>query len=151
EAARIAIQSPLLETSINGAHGVIINITGSLDIGLDEVETAAEMVREAAHEDANIIFGAAFDPSLEDEIRVTVIATGFEGKSTPLPEKKKEAPAVKPVEVPADNAAEESNPFSKFADDFDDANTDSDEEKRVESSSDDDDFDAIMRMFQNRG
>lgn len=78
EAARMAVQSPLLETSINGAKGVLINITGSPDIGLEEVESAATLVQKAAHRDANIIFGAAFDESLEDEIRVTVIATGFE-------------------------------------------------------------------------
>jgi len=78
EAARMAISSPLLETSINGAHGVLINVTGSMDIGLEEVETAANLVQEAAHPDANIIFGAAFDETLEDEIRVTVIATGFD-------------------------------------------------------------------------
>ncbi|MCF2596672.1 cell division protein FtsZ [Pseudoflavonifractor phocaeensis] len=86
EAARMAISSPLLETSINGARGVLINVTGSMDIGLEEVETAANLVQEAAHPDANIIFGAAFDESLEDEIRVTVIATGFE-----------EAPAAAPA------------------------------------------------------
>ena len=74
----MAISSPLLETSINGAKGVLINVTGSMDIGLEEVETAANLVQEAAHPEANIIFGAAFDESLEDEIRVTVIATGFD-------------------------------------------------------------------------
>ena len=84
EAARMAISSPLLETSINGAHGVLINVTGSMDIGLEEVETAANLVQEAAHPDANIIFGAAFDEELEDEIRVTVIATGFEEKTAEL-------------------------------------------------------------------
>ena len=78
EAAKMAISSPLLETSINGAKGVLINVTGSMDIGLEEVETAANLVQEAAHEEANIIFGAAFDDTLDDEIRVTVIATGFE-------------------------------------------------------------------------
>ena len=78
EAAKMAISSPLLETSINGAKGVLINVTGSMDIGLEEVETAANLVQEAAHPDANIIFGAAFDETLEDEIRVTVIATGFD-------------------------------------------------------------------------
>ena len=78
EAAKMAISSPLLETSINGAKGVLINVTGSMDIGLEEVETAANLVQEAAHPEANIIFGAAFDESLEDEIRVTVIATGFD-------------------------------------------------------------------------
>ena len=78
EAARMAVASPLMETSINGAHGVLINITGSEDMDLDDVETAASLVQEAAHPDANIIFGATFDDSLDDEIRVTVIATGFE-------------------------------------------------------------------------
>ncbi len=77
EAARMAISSPLLETSINGATGVLVNVTGSLDVGLEEVETAAGLVLEAAHPDVNLIFGATFDESLEDEIRVTVIATGF--------------------------------------------------------------------------
>ena len=78
EAARMAVSSPLLETSINGARGVLINITGSDDMGLEDVEAAANLVQEAAHPDANIIFGTTFDNSLEDQIRVTVIATGFE-------------------------------------------------------------------------
>lgn len=73
----MAISSPLLETSINGAHGVLINVTGSMDIGLEEVEQAASLVQDAVHPDAVTIFGATFDESLEDEIRVTVIATGF--------------------------------------------------------------------------
>ncbi len=81
EAARMAVASPLMETSINGAHGVLINITGSEDMDLEDVETAASLVQEAAHPDANIIFGASFDDSLDDEIRVTVIATGFEDGS----------------------------------------------------------------------
>ena len=75
----------MLETSINGAKGVLVNVTGSMDIGLDEVEQAATLVQQAAHPDANIIFGATFDEAMEDEIRVTVIATGFDestGKST---------------------------------------------------------------------
>ena len=83
EAARMAVASPLMETSINGARGVLINITGSEDMDLDDVETAANLVQEAAHPEANIIFGASFDDSLEDEIRVTVIATGFEDNSVP--------------------------------------------------------------------
>ena len=78
DAARMAVSSPLMETSINGARGVLINITGSEDMDLEDVETAANLVQEAAHPDANIIFGANFDASLQDEIRVTVIATGFE-------------------------------------------------------------------------
>ena len=77
EAARMAISSPLLETSIQGAKGVLINVTGSMDIGLEEVEQAATLVQEAVHPDALTIFGATFDESLDDEIRVTVIATGF--------------------------------------------------------------------------
>ncbi len=77
EAARMAISSPLLETSIEGARGVLINITGSTDIGLEEVEQAATLVQQAVHPDALTIFGATFDESLDDEIRVTVIATGF--------------------------------------------------------------------------
>ena len=81
EAARMAVASPLMETSINGARGVLINITGSADMDLEDVETAASLVQEAAHPEANIIFGATFDDTLEDEIRVTVIATGFENAS----------------------------------------------------------------------
>ncbi|MCI8437205.1 MAG: cell division protein FtsZ [Lawsonibacter sp.] len=96
EAAKMAISSPLLETSINGARGVLINVTGSMDIGLEEVETAANLVQEAAYPDANIIFGAAFDETLEDEIRVTVIATGFEENQTvPFPNQV-ETPAPAP-------------------------------------------------------
>ena len=87
EAAKMAISSPLLETSINGAHGVLVNVTGSMDIGLEEVETAANLVQQAAHPDALIMFGAAFDEELEDEIRVTVISTGFEeGKNGGMPQ-----------------------------------------------------------------
>ncbi|MDR1670016.1 MAG: cell division protein FtsZ [Oscillospiraceae bacterium] len=78
EASRQAIQSPLLETTINGAKGVIINITGDADLALDDVELAANMVKSAVHHDANIIFGAAIDESMDDEIRVIVIATGFD-------------------------------------------------------------------------
>lgn len=77
-AAMAAISSPLLETSIAGARGVLVSITASPDIGLDEVDLASTMISEESHPDANIIWGAAFDPSLEDEMRVTIIATGFE-------------------------------------------------------------------------
>ena len=77
EAACMAISSPLLETSINGARGVLINVTGSMDMGLEEVEQAASLVQDAVHPDALTIFGATFDEELDDEMRVTVIATGF--------------------------------------------------------------------------
>ena len=78
DAANAAISSPLLETSISGARGVIINITSSPDIGLDDVERAATLITNSAHPDANIIWGAAFDESMKDEMCITVIATGFE-------------------------------------------------------------------------
>lgn len=83
-AANMAISSPLLETAINGAKGVIINITSSPDIGLDEIEIASSMIAEQADPEANIIWGAAFDESMEDEISVTVIATGFESAKNPI-------------------------------------------------------------------
>ena len=86
EAAKMAVSSPLLETSINGAKGVLINVTGSVDIGLEEVETAADLVQQAAHPEANIIFGATFDENLEDELRVTVIATGFDETPHSMPD-----------------------------------------------------------------
>ena len=73
-----AVASPLLETSINGATGVLINVTGSQDLSLDDVETASNIVMEAANPEANIIFGATFSEDFEDEMRVTVIATGFD-------------------------------------------------------------------------
>ena len=78
DAAKQAIQSPLLETSIEGARGVIINITGGPDLGLQEANTAAELVQRSVDPEANIIFGVVTDESLGDEIQITVIATGFE-------------------------------------------------------------------------
>ena len=80
QAALAAVASPLLETSINGATGVLVNVTGSSELTLDDVETAAGIVQEAANPEANIIFGATWDETFEDEMRVTVIATGFEQK-----------------------------------------------------------------------
>ena len=77
EAAKMAVASPLMETSINGAHGVLINVTGSEDMGLEDVEAAANLVQEAAHPDANIIFGSSFDESLAGKIRVSIVATGI--------------------------------------------------------------------------
>ena len=97
-AAAAAISSPLLETAINGATGVLINITGSAEMTLDEVETAAGIVQEAANPEANIIFGATIDESFNDELRVTVIATGFDqtmGGSVFV--KKEEPKAAAPV------------------------------------------------------
>jgi len=79
EAAKQAISSPLLETSIAGATGVLLNITGGPDLGLLEINEAAEIVQQSADPDAQIIFGAVIDENIKDEIRITVIATGFEG------------------------------------------------------------------------
>lgn len=77
QAAKLAISSPLLETTINGAKGIIISIKSSADIGLDEVETACGIINDATNEDSNVIFGVSFDESLDDEMIITVIATSF--------------------------------------------------------------------------
>ncbi|MDP3014456.1 MAG: cell division protein FtsZ, partial [Candidatus Subteraquimicrobiales bacterium] len=80
EAAKAAISCPLLEASIEGAKGVLLNVSGGSDLGLFEVNEAAEIISDATHPEANIIFGAVIDESLEDEVRVTVIATGFDAR-----------------------------------------------------------------------
>src|SRR5690242_3121739 len=100
EAARAAVSSPLLESSIEGATGILLNVTGGSDIGLFEVNEAAQVVTSAADQNANVIFGAVIDESLRDEIRVTVIATGFGGQGRRR--RKREAP---PLERPAPAAA----------------------------------------------
>jgi cell division protein FtsZ len=82
-AAETAVSSPLLEASIEGAHGVLLSIAGGSDLGLFEVSSAANLIQGAAHEDANIIFGTVIDDALGDEVRVTVIAAGFEGGQPP--------------------------------------------------------------------
>ena len=84
DAAKQAVQSPLLETSIEGARGVIINITGGTNLGLHEVNTAAELIQRSVDPEANIIFGAVIDDSLDEDIVITVIATGFEKEEGPL-------------------------------------------------------------------
>ena len=84
EAAKMAISSPLLEESVEGATGILLNITGGSDLGLFEVNEAAEIVNQASDPSANIIFGAVIDPAMSDEVRVTVIATGFDhGRARP--------------------------------------------------------------------
>ncbi len=131
EAAKMAIASPLLETSINGAKGVLINVTGSMDIGLEEVETAANLVQEAAHPEANIIFGTTFDESLEDEIRVTLIATGFdEDQSVPFPHQREEEPA------PVQQAAPDPEPIPPVLE--------------PKSPVSDDDWDILERIFSKK-
>jgi len=108
EAAQKAISSPLLEDiSIQGARGVLINITGGPDLCLHEVNEAASMIQEEAHDDANIIFGAVIDETMTDEIRITVIATGF-GEAK---EEKKPAPA--PAQTPSTNVSSIANAAQK--------------------------------------
>ncbi|MFX0549158.1 cell division protein FtsZ [Hathewaya histolytica] len=101
EAAKQAISSPLIETSIVGATGVLLNVTGGSDLGLLEMDEACEIVREAADPDANIIFGAVIDESLNDEIKITVIATGFDT------EKMEQAKASKSENKPSETIKEE--------------------------------------------
>jgi cell division protein FtsZ len=86
EAAQKAINSPLLETSINGAKGVIMNITGGMNLSLFEVQEAADIVASASHEDLNMIFGSVINENLKDEIIITVIATGFTEQEDPRPQ-----------------------------------------------------------------
>lgn len=92
EAARMAITSPLLEASIDGARGVLMCITGSSDIGLLEINQAAEMVRGVVHPDANIIFGAVIDDTMGDQVKFTVVAAGFDGGSLPSNRARSETP-----------------------------------------------------------
>ncbi len=129
DAAQKAVASPLLdETSIDGARGILINFTGGSDLSLHEVEEAARVVQEAAHEEAHIIFGAVIDPSLQDEVRITVIATGFsERKEGDQPSRKvvdmqrpprPGAPSTKDWRrrVPADIRAEADGPTEEDLD-----------------------------------
>ena len=153
DAARMAVASPLMETSINGARGVLINITGSEDMGLEDVEAAANLVQEAAHPDANIIFGATFDPSMQDEIRVTVIATGFEDKPAdgeqPAEEKKAAAAAapinpVRPAAKPAglfSGAAEKAAAAAAVPPPL---------EEEAETEATEDPFDSIFKIFNTK-
>ena len=115
EAAQQAIRSPLLETSIDSAHGVIISITSSPDIGLDEVEEAASLITDSAAPDANIIWGASFDTNLVDEIKLTVVATGFD---TDNDTKKEETPEVTHIKSDLGvNSWFENNDKNSFNDD----------------------------------
>lgn len=141
EAAKMAISSPLLETSINGAKGVLINVTGSMDIGLEEVETAANLVQEAAHPDANIIFGAAFDESLEDEIRVTVIATGFDQVPNSVPTAPSAAGERPAVQAPSQEAGQPAGEGQSAASPV------AEPEKPKVS---DDDWDILERIFSKK-
>ena len=100
-AAEAAIKSPLLETSIEGARGVLLNITGGSSLGLLEVNEAAAIISDAVDPQANIIFGAVIDETFQDEVRVTVIATGFDGNPIPAMAQagKSESPVIEPFKV----------------------------------------------------
>ncbi len=104
DAAKAAIESPLLELSIEGAKGVLFNITGNEDLGMLELHEAAQLIQEAADPDANIIFGHVIDNRLQDEVKLTLIATGFDNASRraatkPFQMVRQEVPAVKPVKT----------------------------------------------------
>jgi len=155
-AARAAISSPLLETSIHGAHGILISITASHDVGLEEVDLASSMISREAHPDANVIWGLAFDDALDDEMRVTIIATGFDNQQEPADEApveeqeetaEPEAETVEEtVEEPeAEQAAEQEKPAEpepEHAPKYDSEGED--------SSISEDDFDTIMSIFRSK-
>ena len=144
EAAKMAISSPLLETSINGAHGVLINVTGSMDIGLEEVEQAASLVQDAVHPDAVTIFGATFDESLEDEIRVTVIATGFAENQ---PEEAQPAAVQQTAAPAAQPAAAQPAPQPAVSQQAQQLNESVDQEARAARESIDRAYEDIFRIF----
>ena len=136
DAAKMAISSPLLETSINGAKGVLINVTGSMDIGLEEVEQAATLVQQAVHPDALTIFGATFDEELDDEIRVTVIATGFESND------QQEAPAAPDAADTKQPTQDDAAAPAAAPQPLDEAEGEKAEESDVDRS-----FDEILKIF----
>jgi cell division protein FtsZ len=104
EAARTAISSPLLETSLEGATGILLNITGGPDLGLFEVNEAAEVVTGAAEANANVIFGAVIDEAMGEDVRVTAIATGFGGRGRRRRAEAPERVPAAPAPAPAFNA-----------------------------------------------
>ena len=128
DAAQMAISSPLLETTIDGAKGIIINITASSDLAFEEADTASSIIADAADPDANIFWGVVFDDSLEDEMRVTVIATGFGNENSNLTfggEAKEKASETTQTAAPAAAAP------------------------KKEAAKSDLDFDEIMKLFKN--
>ncbi len=139
DAAKMAIASPLMETSINGARGVLVNITGSEDMGLEDVESAANLVQEAAHPDANIIFGASFDNTMEDEIRVIVIATGFD-EDTPTAKAVSAATSAAKTAAPVEDAKE--NLFTNA--------TEKAAETAAPAAEEEDPFDSIFKIFNSK-
>jgi cell division protein FtsZ len=111
KAAELAVESPLLEASIEGAHGVLLSIQGGSNLGIFEINDAAQLVKEAAHPEANIIFGTVIDDTLGDEVRVTVIAAGFDGGEPSLrldavgAAQRPATPLMPPLPLPTEGAA----------------------------------------------
>ncbi|MBO4423744.1 MAG: cell division protein FtsZ [Clostridia bacterium] len=143
-AAKAAISSPLLETTITGARGIIINVTASPDIGLDDVITASTLISNETHADANVIWGANFDNELEDEMKIIVIATGFEGsiksqtqkvgQNVKKPEQPVSVQPQKPVTPVQPEPVKETKP----------------EPKEEDNGISDDEFAQIMKILQDR-
>lgn len=143
QAAERAISSPLLETSISGAMGVIINITSSPDIGLEEITIASEMIADMVHPDANIIWGTAFDESMEDEMSVTVIATGFSPEARALSADAKAAETEKKqnddLDLPLFGQANTTAPATRV-----------DSQRKAAPLDEDDSYTDIMAIFGNK-
>jgi cell division protein FtsZ len=120
-AAKAAISSPLLEAAIDGARGILLNITGPSSMGLFEMNAAAEIIHGVAHADANIIFGTVIDDEMGDEVKVTVIAAGFDRwDGSPAPSKQSKAAESKPVSTLKDLFADDAvAPLNGDDDDFD--------------------------------
>ena len=141
EAAKMAIRSPLLETSIDGAKRVIINITCSPDISLEEVEDAATMVQQAAHPDVHLIWGAAIDDSLDDEVRLSVIATGFDTDPPASPSASRAQVGAKPYSEAKEKAAENGQGEKEA-----EAHKAGEENKAEEA----DPYEMVLKLFQDR-
>ena len=139
DAARMAVASPLMETSIDGARGVLINITGSMDMGLEDVEAAANLVQAAAHPEANIIFGATFDDTMDDEIRVTVIATGFD-----------DGPVKKASDAKKEHEPEKSHGLFTAASEMAGANANKIQAQPEAQKKEEDPFDSIFKIFNSK-
>ncbi len=155
EAARSAIHSPLLETTISGAKGVLISVTVSPDIALEEIEAASALISDEAAEDATVIWGAAFDPSLEDTMKVTIIATGFENKNeVDAAFNKKAESALRPVAYgkktpatakPETKVVEQQRPVQKKP--VEPVVEEEEDKKDDDSPISEDDFNEIIKML----
>ena len=151
----MAIQSPLLETSIDGARGVILNITGPLDLVMEDTDLIGSMVQNAIHPDGLVITGIALDDTLDDEIRVTVIATGFDDKPT-LPEKglfsssKPEEKAATAAQPDAGKQPVTVPPESPARQNLMDAAQQTGKGLAPEKPDEPDVFEDIMKIFKNR-